>query len=112
MEGHRNDMNADSNVAVLEGAVKRYGSVVALDGIDLAVRRGELVSLLGHNGAGKTTAIRLLLGLSSPTVGRARVFGADPHSRAARARVGACLQVEGLPGTLTVREHLTLFASY
>ncbi len=102
----------DQNVAVLEGAVKKYGSVVALDGIDLGVRRGELVSLLGHNGAGKTTAIRLLLGVSSPTAGRARVFGEDPHGRSARTRIGASLQVSGLPGTLTVREHVSLFSSY
>ena len=112
MESHPHLTNADPGVAVLEGAVKRYGSVLALDGIDLTVRKGELVSLLGHNGAGKTTAIRLLLGLSAPTAGRVRVFGADPHDRATRTRIGACLQVNGLPGTLTVREHLTLFASY
>jgi ABC-2 type transport system ATP-binding protein len=102
----------DRNVAVLEGAVKKYGSVVALDGVDLEVRRGELLSLLGHNGAGKTTAIRLLLGVSSPTAGSARVFGQDPHRRSARTRIGAGLQVSGLPGTLTVREHVTLFSSY
>ena len=100
------------DIAVLEGATKRYREVVALDHVDLGVRRGELVALLGHNGAGKTTAIRLLLGLASPTSGRARVFGLDPHDRAARIRIGASLQVSGLPGTLTVREHITLFSSY
>jgi ABC-2 type transport system ATP-binding protein len=112
MESHPHLTHGEPAVAVLEGAVKRYDSVVALDGVDLVVRKGELVSLLGHNGAGKTTAIRLLLGLSAPTAGRVRVFGADPHDRATRTRIGACLQVSGLPGTLTVREHLTLFASY
>ncbi len=74
--------------------------------------RGETLALLGPNGAGKTTAIRMLLGLARPTSGSATIFGRDPRERAARERVGAMLQVSSVPATLTVAEHLELFASY
>ena len=60
-----------------EGLSKRYGSVLALDGLDLEVAEGEVVGYLGPNGAGKTTTIRLLLGLIRPTAGRAEIFGLD-----------------------------------
>lgn len=57
-----------------EGLSKRYGRVLALDHLDLAVRPGEVFGLLGPNGAGKSTTIRLLLGLARPTAGRAWIF--------------------------------------
>ncbi|HMB52180.1 MAG TPA: ABC transporter ATP-binding protein [Thermoanaerobaculia bacterium] len=98
--------------AELVQAAKRYGDVVALDGVDLAVRPGEVVALLGPNGAGKTTAVSLLLGLLAPDGGQAQLFGQNPRSPAARMRAGAMLQVSKVPDTLTVAEHLTLFASY
>src|SRR5512133_2716291 len=60
-----------------EGLTKRYGSTVALDRLDLAVRCGEVYGYLGPNGAGKTTTIRLLLGLHRPSAGRASLFGVD-----------------------------------
>jgi ABC-2 type transport system ATP-binding protein len=59
------------------GLGKRYGATVALDGLDLTVRRGEVYGYLGPNGAGKTTTIRLLLGLHRPSAGRAQLFGLD-----------------------------------
>jgi ABC-type transporter Mla maintaining outer membrane lipid asymmetry ATPase subunit MlaF len=71
-------------MAALRGAVKRYGKLTALDGVDLEVRRGELLALLGPNGAGKSTAIGLLLGLARPDAGRAELFGRDPEDMAAR----------------------------
>ena len=64
-----------------EGLSKRYGSVLALDGLDLEVRRGETLGYLGPNGSGKTTTIRLLLGLLRPSAGRAEIFGMDCGSR-------------------------------
>jgi ABC-2 type transport system ATP-binding protein len=60
-----------------EGLTKRYGSVAALDGLDIVVKRGEALGYLGPNGAGKTTTIRLLLALARPTSGRAEIFGFD-----------------------------------
>jgi ABC-2 type transport system ATP-binding protein len=56
---------------------KRYGARLALDGLDLTVREGEVYGYLGPNGAGKTTTIRLLLGLHRPSSGRAELFGVD-----------------------------------
>jgi ABC-2 type transport system ATP-binding protein len=98
--------------ATLAGAVKRYGAVTALAGVDLVVRRGEVLALLGPNGAGKTTAVQLLLGLLAPDAGTARIFGRDPRRPVARVRTGAMLQVSKVPETLRVREHLTLARSY
>ena len=98
--------------AQLSAVTKRYGDTVALNGIDLTIRPGELVALLGANGAGKTTAVRILLGLSKPTTGEARVFGEDPRETASRSRVGAMLQIARVPETLRVREHIHLFSSY
>ena len=91
---------------------KSYGMVEALRGLDLTIRPGELVALLGANGAGKTTAVRALLGLSKPTSGEVRVFGGDPREARFRTRIGALLQVARVPETLRVREHIHLFSSY
>jgi ABC-2 type transport system ATP-binding protein len=100
------------NAATLQALTKRYGSTEALRGFDLAIRPAELVALLGANGAGKTTAIRILLGLIAPDSGTARVFGGDPRDTATRARLGAVLQSARVPETLRVREHIDLFSSY
>jgi ABC-2 type transport system ATP-binding protein len=99
-------------VAGLAGAVKRYGRTLALDGVDLVLRRGELLALLGPNGAGKSTAIGLLLGLVRPDAGEARLFGLDPARIEARRRTGVMLQHAELPATLRVDELLRLAASY
>jgi ABC-2 type transport system ATP-binding protein len=65
----------DSCLAELSGVHKRYGNTVALDGLDLEVRRRERLAVLGPNGAGKTTAVSLLLGLQRPDAGTASLFG-------------------------------------
>ena len=98
--------------ALLSRVSKRYGSTVALEALDLAIRPGELLALLGANGAGKTTAVRILLGLIAPDSGTARVFGGDPRDAASRTRIGAMLQVARVPESLRVREHVHLFSSY
>jgi ABC-2 type transport system ATP-binding protein len=103
---------ASHSVATLESVVKRYGKTEALRGLDLTLRRGEVIALLGPNGAGKTTAVRLLLGLISADEGRVRVLGRDPRTTGARTRIGAMLQVARVPETLLVREHIALFRSY
>jgi ABC-2 type transport system ATP-binding protein len=99
-------------VASLERAVKRYRDVVALDGVSLELREGEVVALLGRNGAGKTTAVHLLLGLRRPDEGRARLFGRDPRRPAARRAVGATPQETGFSPTLTVREIVDLVRAH
>jgi len=76
----------------------RYGSLVALDHVDLEVARGETVALLGPNGAGKSTAISILLGLQQAQEGTVSVLGTDPRSAMAAGRVGAMLQVGGGSG--------------
>lgn len=98
--------------SALQNIYKRYGSATALADVSLTLRPGEVVALLGPNGAGKTTAVNLLLGLARPDGGRVRLFGGSPQPAAVRARVGAMLQLSGVPETLTVAEHLRVFASY
>jgi ABC-2 type transport system ATP-binding protein len=99
-------------VARLAGVVKRYDRQTALDGVELVLRRGELLALLGPNGAGKSTSIGLLLGLIRPDAGRAELFGLDPQRIEARRRIGVMLQSSNLPPTLRVGELLRLTASY
>ena len=80
-----------------------------MDGVDIAVEPGEVVGLLGANGAGKTTVIRIALGLLVPTAGGVSLFGVPP-SRATRARLGYVPQGLGLWEDLTVRENLAFAA--
>jgi len=98
--------------AAIRGAVKRYGDVTALDGLDLTIHPGETVALLGPNGAGKTTTVKLLLGIAQPDAGSARLFGGDPRDRRNRWRLGTMLQLANVPETLSAREHVELFSSY
>ncbi|HEY8821432.1 MAG TPA: ABC transporter ATP-binding protein, partial [Dermatophilaceae bacterium] len=67
-----------TNVVEMTGVVKRFGTVTALDGLDLAVAEGEVHGFLGPNGAGKTTTLRLLLGMLRSNAGSIRVLGLDP----------------------------------
>jgi ABC transporter DrrB family efflux protein len=92
---------------------KTFGSLVAVDGLDLTIVRGEVFGLLGPNGSGKTTTIRMLCGLMEPTSGRAEVAGidvtADPEG--VRRRIGYMSQKFGLYDDLTVEENLRFYAS-
>ena len=97
-------------VIELHDIVKVYGRTVALDGIDLAVGRGELVGLLGPNGAGKTTTVKLLLGLASPTSGTGRILGAPLGDRAVRRRIGYLPELFRYQPWLRAREVLRLHA--
>jgi ABC-2 type transport system ATP-binding protein len=90
---------------------KTYGSVVAVDGLDLDIAPGETVALLGPNGAGKSTTIDMLLGLSIPDSGEVSLYGRDPQAAVQAGYVGAMLQSGGVPGDLTVGELAGLVAS-
>jgi len=96
------------------GLVKRYADVVAVNGLDLAVRRGECFGLLGPNGAGKTTTIEILEGLTLPDAGEVEVLGTTwaQDGRRLRERLGISLQETQLTDKLTVAETLRLFASF
>lgn len=86
---------------------KSYGDVRALDGFNLTVQAGEIVGLVGHNGAGKTTFVEIVSGLIRADSGRVVIDGVVP--RRARGRVGICPQHISLYPPITIREHLRLF---
>jgi len=94
------------------GLVKRFGEILAVDGLDLEVRRGEVVGLLGPNGAGKSTTIGMVLGLVTPTAGTAEVLGRDVRARREEALkgVGAMLEVTSFYPYLSGRDNLTAVA--
>ena len=100
------------SLARLSGAHKHFGKITALDGLDLAVNRGELLAVLGPNGAGKSTAISLLLGLQRPDQGSATLFGEDPQSIDARRRIGIMMQETNFSPVMRPRELIAQVASY
>ncbi|MEU8790342.1 ABC transporter ATP-binding protein [Streptomyces sp. NPDC048643] len=92
------------------GAVKTFGAVRAVAGIDLDVACGETVALLGRNGAGKSTAISLLLGLNEPDAGEVALFGGRPEEAVRAGRVGAMLQDTRPVSRVTVQELVSFVA--
>ena len=112
-------MHTDTAVAAepvirVRGLVKRYGDLVAVDGIDFDVARGEVFGLLGPNGAGKTTTVEILEGLRAPDGGQATVLGVDVASGAdsLKPRIGVSLQTASMYPKLTVIEIIDLFRSF
>jgi len=97
-----------------EGLAKSYGSVKAVDGVSLRIRRGECYGILGPNGAGKTTTIKMICGYAIPDAGSLRVFGIDAvaDSRRVRERMGIVPQESTLDSELTVYENLWVYAGY
>ena len=101
-------------VIAVRGLVKRYGDLVAVDGIDFDVAPGEIFGLLGPNGAGKTTTVEILEGLLSPDGGQATVLGVDVAKGAdeLKPRIGISLQTAAMYPKLTVVEIIDLFRSF
>jgi ABC-2 type transport system ATP-binding protein len=95
-----------------EGLARSFGDRAAVAGLDLDVRRGEMFGLVGPDGAGKSTAIRLLCGILKPTGGRAKILGYDVYTEAEKikARIGYLSQRFTLYGDLTVDENIEFFA--
>jgi ABC-2 type transport system ATP-binding protein len=106
-------MEPTEAVVVIEGLTKKYGEIVALDGLSLTLHRGQILGLIGPNGAGKTTAIRILVGLARPTSGTARIVGADCYREARRIKrlVGYMPDRFGSYDNMRVREYLDFFGA-
>jgi ABC-2 type transport system ATP-binding protein len=100
-------------MVVAEALTRRYGEVLALGGISLEVLPGEMFGLIGPDGAGKTTTLRLVLGILSPTSGSVRTCGLEPRrdARALARRIGYLSQRFSLYGDLTVDENVAFFAT-
>ena len=98
-------VDVDAAISI-RGLVKRYGDFVAVDGVDLDIRRGEIFALLGPNGAGKTTIVEICEGYRGRDAGEVRVLGEDPArgGRAWKARLGIVLQSNSGESQLSVRE--------
>src|ERR1017187_5851077 len=108
----RRPMPEDSNSVVIEDLVKRFGDFVAVNDINLEIRKGEVFGFLGPNGAGKSTTIRMLCGLLKPTSGRAQVAGYDVCRMSDEVRHHICYKTMkiSLYNDLKVIENLHLFA--
>ncbi|WP_204040963.1 ABC transporter ATP-binding protein [Acrocarpospora phusangensis] len=96
-----------TNAVVLDDVHKRYRDVTAVAGLSLTVPEGQTLALLGANGAGKSTAIGMLLGVVGPDSGTARLYDRDPRQAVREGRVGAMQQEGGTPPRVTVKELLT-----
>jgi lipooligosaccharide transport system ATP-binding protein len=96
------------------GLVKSFGDLVAVDGVDFDVQRGEAFGFLGPNGAGKTSTMRMIGCVSPPSDGTLRILGLDPVAQGAdiRARLGVVPQQDTLDMELTVRENIIIYGRY
>jgi ABC-2 type transport system ATP-binding protein len=107
---YEHNIHSTTNAVVAEGLGKRYGDLWALQDVDLEVPAGSILGLLGHNGAGKTTAIRILTTLAQPTTGRASVAGLDVVADAprVRAQIGLAGQSATVDGLMSARANLEM----
>ncbi len=101
----------DENIIEVEGLTKAFGDFKAVNEISFVVKRGEIFGFLGANGAGKTTAMKMLIGISAPTSGKAKVAGFDVFTSAEdiKKNIGYMSQKFALYDDLTVRENITFF---
>ncbi|MBN1182610.1 MAG: ABC transporter ATP-binding protein [Bacteroidales bacterium] len=105
-------MNNGNNIIEVNGLVKKFGSFVANDHLTFSVKRGEIFGFLGANGAGKTTAIKILCGLSTPTSGEVKVAGYDIYKNREEIKktIGYMSQKFSLYNDLTIRENIRFYA--
>lgn len=105
-------MSSDEFAIETVGLAKRFGDLVAVHALDLSIKRGEIFGLLGSNGSGKTTTIRMLTGLMTPSSGSATVAGIDvvANPEGVRQRLGYMSQKYGLYDDMTVEENLRFYA--
>ncbi len=103
---------SDGPVVEVSGLVRRYGDIVAANDVSFTVERGEMFGLIGPDGAGKTTTLRVILGLLAPHGGRVRTCGLDPWNQTDELskRIGYLSQRFSLYGDLTVDENVAFFA--
>jgi ABC-2 type transport system ATP-binding protein len=108
-------MSADSTdaIVVVQGMTRRYDKVVAAEDVTFEVRRGEMFGLIGPDGAGKTTTLRVVLGLLAPNAGTVRTCGLEPVKQGTQLsqKIGYLSQRFSLYGDLTVDENISFFAS-
>lgn len=102
----------ENKVIICKGLTKRFGDFIAVDKITFEVEKGEIFGFLGANGAGKTTAMRMLCGLSKPTSGEANIAGFDVYKQTEKIKksIGYMSQKFSLYDDLTVLENITFFA--
>src|SRR6476469_3976043 len=101
-----------AHIIKVEQLTKRFGDFVAVDAISFDVKKGEIFGFLGANGAGKTTAMRMLCGLSMPTSGKANVAGFDVYKQTEKIKqnIGYMSQRFSLYEDLTIRENIRFYA--
>lgn len=101
-------------VVLAQGLEKRYGELVAVAGIDFTIERGECFGFLGANGAGKTSTMRMVQAVATPSGGTLRVLGRDPvqDGKRVRSRLGVCAQEDNLDPDLSVLDNLLMYGSY
>jgi len=100
------------SAVTLDQVTKRYKDKNAVDNLSFSVETGTITALLGANGAGKTTSISMMLGLSRPTSGRVRLLGKDPTQPKNREQIGAMLQEVGLPKDMSVKQIINQFRNF
>src|SRR5580765_8100471 len=107
------EMSNDDYVIAAEDLTKRYGErLTAVDQLNLRVRHGEVYGFLGPNGSGKTTTLRMLLGLARPSAGQVSVLGSAPGTPEALARIGALVETPAFYPFLSGRDNLRVLARH
>src|SRR4026209_254125 len=106
-------MTGSDPIIVLDGVLKSFDKTKALDGLSFSVTRGEMFGLIGPDGAGKTTTLRMICGLLAPDAGTVRTANADPFRshRTATSSIGYVSQRFSLYGDLSIDENIAFFAT-